>query len=97
MESNQSDHLAILAKAYEMERIESGFAFDSMKYLTQTPTNSYNFVVYDIGNDYQQNMPLVETADTVLLCSGIKPYEMQYTAKLIGSLKTPIFMWYARL
>jgi len=88
IESNQSGCLGLLSRAYEMERTESGFTIDGVEYLNGEPVSPYNFIIHDIGRDYTENARLVETADILLLCCGVKPYEMQYTVKLLRQFET---------
>jgi len=88
IESNQSGCLGLLARAYEMEKTEDGFAFDGVEYLNGESVALCNFIIHDIGRDYAENAHIVETADILLLCCGIKPYEMQYTAKLLRQFET---------
>ena len=88
VESNQSGCLGLLARAYEMERTENGFILDGVEYLNGEPSSPYQFIVCDIGRDYGQNAQLVETADILLLCCGVKPYEMQHTIRLLRQFET---------
>jgi len=88
VESNQSCCLTALSRAYEMERTENGFIFDDIEYLKQDPENPHKFIIYDIGHDYAQDAQLIKSADILLLCCGVKPYEMQHTLKLLRQLET---------
>lgn len=88
VESNQNGCLGLLARAYEMEQTENGFTFDGVRYLNGEPIISCNFIIHDIGRDYTENTRLVESADIILLCCGIKPFEMQYTIRLLRQFET---------
>jgi len=88
VESNQSGCFGLLSRAYEMERTESGFTFDGVDYLSGEPSSQYQFIIHDIGNDYPSNKQLIQTADILLLCCGVKPYEMQYTMRLLRQFET---------
>jgi len=88
VESNQSNCLTLLSRAYEMEDTENGFSFDGVEYLHQDPVSQCQFIIYDIGHDYAQNTQLIKSADILLLCCGVKPYELQHTLKLLRQHET---------
>ncbi|MDL2300971.1 hypothetical protein LJC58_01300 [Lachnospiraceae bacterium OttesenSCG-928-D06] len=89
VEANQSGHLKMLGKAYEMEIDGAGFIFDSVEYRHNEPVKQRNFIVYDIGMcDSENSRNLVVKADIIVICCGIKPYEISYTRRLLKQLET---------
>lgn len=83
IEANQSHHLSILARAYEMEQCEGGWLMDGVQYRT-LPDKAVNFIVYDVGSDFSNVQGLMNTADLCLLIAGTKPYEYPYSVQLIN-------------
>lgn len=89
VESNQNGCLGLIAQAYEMEQNEDGFLLDGLAYVNREPVKPGNFIVYDIGRcGTAEDMRIVERADIILLCCGIKPYEMPYTVRLLRQFES---------
>jgi len=89
VESNQSGCLALIAQAYEMEQNGEGFLLDGVEYINREPVKQRNFIVYDIGRYCTaEDMRIAERADVILLCCGIKPYEMPYTVRLLRQFES---------
>lgn len=89
VESNQSGSLALIVQAYEMEQNGEGFLLDGVEYVNKEPVKQRNFIVYDIGRcGTAEDMRIAERADVVLLCCGIKPYEMPYTVRLLRQFES---------
>lgn len=88
VESNQCGHLAALAKAYEMDKVDNGFIFEGVNYLCKEPEKSCNFIIHDIGNEHPQNKEIIAAADILLMCCGVKPYEMQNTLRFLRQFET---------
>jgi len=89
VESNQSGCLGLIAQAYEMDQNGEEFLLDGVEYLNREPVEQRNFILYDIGRCCTaEDMQIVERANVVLLCCGIKPYEMPYTVRLLRQFES---------
>lgn len=80
VESNQSGHLATLARSYEMEQTADGWLFEGVHYRRQMPEDSFQFIVYDMGGDASNALP--EGMDIPALVCGTKPYELSAAVRL---------------
>lgn len=80
VEANTSGHLAILARSYEMEQTQSGWQFEGVQYRRQTPEETINFIVSDLGSTLPQE--LLSKADLTVLVCGTKPYELGASIRL---------------
>ena len=41
-----------------------------------------NFIIDDLGNDWESKQQFVEKTDVILLLCGTKPYELPFTGRL---------------
>lgn len=81
IEANTSKHLALLARVYEMHEDNGNYSLDGVDYYTDpAPQKGYNFIICDIGKDYQT----CDEVDILLLCCGTKPYELPYTQRILA-------------
>jgi len=83
VELNDSRHLEMLARAYEMEQSEYGYVFDGVEYCTAVPQGSFHFIVYDMGAEQAAADELLDDSGILLLCCGTKPYEITHTQRLL--------------
>lgn len=85
VEVNTSKHLSMLAKVYEMQENNGHYTLDGVDYYSvPIPQKDYNFIIYDIGRDYQLNDEMVGKADILIICCGTKPYELPYTQRILA-------------
>ncbi len=94
IEANTSKHLALIARVYEMHEDNGNYSLDGVDYYTApAPQKAYNFVICDIGKDYQLCDELISKVDILLLCCGTKPYELPHTQKILAAFgDTPAFI-----
>lgn len=85
VETHAGDHLAALARGYEMETETDGWQFEGVHYRSVEPKKDVNFVVYDLGSNLAEKRELLENADIRLLVCGTKPYELGFTVRLQAS------------
>ena len=85
VEAHAGDHLAALARGYEMEAETAGWQFEGVHYRSVEPKKDVNFVVYDLGSNFAEKRELLENADIKLLVCGTKPYELGFTVRLQAS------------
>ena len=82
VEENDSHHLELLARSYGMEEQELGWQLGQVKYQTQETKENFNFIIYDIGYEWESKQELIEKADKLLVLCGTKPYELPFTGRL---------------
>lgn len=82
VEANASGHLAVIARSYEMEQDDNGCLLDGVRYQSEAPACSCNFIVYDMGSDPVAYQKSDVRADLLLLQCGTKPYEISDTMRL---------------
>lgn len=82
VEENFSNHLELLAKSYGMEEEGQGWQFEQVRYQKNEPKETFHFIVYDVGSDWECKQELVEKADELLLLGGTKAYELPFTGRL---------------
>lgn len=88
VEANTSRHLSMLARVYEMQEENGKYNLDGVDYYTvPAPQKDYNFIIFDIGKDYQPDDELISKADILLICCGTKPYELPYTQRTLASFE----------
>lgn len=94
IEANANKHLAALAKVYEMMEDNGNYSLDGVDYCTvPAQQKAYNFIIYDIGKEYQNCDELMGKADILMICCGTKPYELPYTQRILAALcDTPAFI-----
>lgn len=84
VEANTSKHFAMLAKVYEMQEKDGCYCLDEVDYYTApAPKKDYNFIICDIGKDYQHDDELTDKADILIICCGTKPYELPHTQRIL--------------
>lgn len=78
----------MLARVYEMQEENGKYNLDGVDYYTvPAPQKDYNFIIFDIGKDYQPDDELISKADILLICCGTKPYELPYTQRTLASFE----------
>ena len=82
VEENDSHHLELLARSYGMEEQELGWQLGQVRYQTQETKENCNFIIYDIGYEWESKQELIEKADKLLVLCGTKPYELPFTGRL---------------
>ena len=82
VEENFSNHLELLVKSYGMEEEGQGWKFEQVQYQKEEPKETFHFIVYDIGSDWECKQELIEKADELLLLGGTKAYELPFTGRL---------------
>ena len=86
IEANTNKHLAVLARIYEMQEDNGNFSLDGVDYYTDpAPQKDYNFIICDIGKDYQTCDEQIGKMDILLICCGTKPYEIPHTQKILAA------------
>ncbi len=88
VEANGKSHLSYITKIYQMEQTDNGYREGNAYYCNREPIDTGNFIIYDFGNEYRNNMELVEEADILVLVCGTKPYELEETISLLKEFKT---------
>lgn len=81
VEANKNSVLKLLAKEYQAELFADGFVTDKLKFTNIIPTETYNFVIYDIGQLLETKMKVIEQMDIVVYLCGGKTYELPFTCK----------------
>lgn len=85
VEASTSKHLAMLARVYEMQKDNGNYSLDGVDYhIAPAPQKDYNFIICDIGKDYQPDDELIGKADILIICCGTKPYELPYTQRILA-------------
>lgn len=82
VEANDSGHLQLLARSYEMEVTKYGYLYEGVQYWTAGEEGRSNFIVYDFGTANNKNWKQIKSADLIVAAAGIKPYELLFTMKL---------------
>lgn len=84
VESNHSGHLKDLVRSYGMEQEHNGWLYEGVHYTSwgMSGEQDFNFLVYDMGNDFSARQQMLTSADLRLLVCGTKPYELAHTMRL---------------
>lgn len=86
VETNKNSILKLLAKEYQAEVLADGFVADKLKFTNSIPSETYNFVIYDIGQMFETKMNVIEQMDIVVCLCGGKMYELPFTIRGLETL-----------
>lgn len=82
VETNQSGHLAALARGYGMEQEADGWGYEGVHYGWTKIQRDVNFYVYDLGDAMNGRRDILECAERKLLVCGTKPYELGFSVRM---------------